>query len=171
MKKNKISILVLFLICSVILTACGSNTQVISNGKKVNTTSMSHKHCVRSATADAGITVELEYDVYYTDDKLNLLQSTEKVVANKETDLDEYQKAYESINENYAGLEYYDTKVERKETSVIRTTVINYDKIDLNKLLEIEGKDDNVIENGEAKSELWFSLAKKFGAKCEEVEE
>ena len=49
---------------------------------------MEHKHCTRAGTGDAGITTELSYELYYTGDKLNILSSTEKVIANKETDLD-----------------------------------------------------------------------------------
>ena len=68
-------------------------------------------------------------------------------------------------------MDYYDTKVTRGDTSVTRNAIINYDKIDIEKLLEIEGEEDNIIENGEAKVDKWLSLAKKFGTKCELVEE
>ena len=63
-----------------------------------------------------------------------------------------------------------DTEVIRGDTSVTRKTTINYDKINIKDLLDIEGEEDNIIENGEAKVEKWISLAKKFGTKCEEVE-
>ena len=48
---------------------------------------------------------------------------------------------------------------------------INYDKVDVRKILSIEGEKDNIFENNKAKVEKWKSLAKKFGTKCEEVEE
>ena len=40
----------------------------------------------------------------------------------------------------------------------------------MEKLLEIEGEEDNIIENGKAKVEKWLTLAKKFGTECEDEE-
>ena len=168
---KKISVILIITISIFFITGCNENNKVISNGTNVNTANMEHKHCTRAGTGDAGITTELSYELYYTGDKLNILSSTEKVIANKETDLDKYQQAYETINSYYKGLKYYDTEVIRGDTSVTRKTTINYDKINIKDLLDIEGEEDNIIENGEAKVEKWISLAKKFGTKCELVEE
>lgn len=168
---KKISVILIITISILFITGCNENNKVISNGTNVSTANMEHKHCTRSGTGDAGITTELSYELYYTGDKLNILSSTEKVIANKETDLDKYQQAYETINSYYKGLKYYDTEVIRGDTSVTRKTTINYDKINIKDLLDIEGEEDNIIENGEAKVEKWISLAKKFGTKCELVEE
>ena len=49
--------------------------------------------------------------------------------------------------------------------------VINYDKVDIARLLEIEGSEDNIIEDGVAKVDKWLTLAKRFGTKCELVED
>ena len=169
---KKISILLFIIAISLLMvTGCSDTKEVVSNGQKVSTANMEHKHCSRLANGGTGITTELTYELYYTNDKLNILESKEKVVATKEEDLDKYEEAFEKINKYYEGLEYYDTEVVRGDTSVTRNATINYDKIDIEKLLEIEGEEDNIIENGEAKVDLWISLAKKFGTKCELVEE
>lgn len=168
---KKISIIVLAFIFILLLTGCDEENKVISNGKKVSTANMEHKHCTRSGSGSNGVTTELSYELYYTGDRLNILESTEKVIANEDSDLDQYQKAYEQINKYYKGLEYYDTEVIRGDTSVTRNTTINYDKINIKELLSIEGAEDNIIEDGEAKVDKWIELAKKFGTKCEVVEE
>lgn len=169
---KKISILLVIIILSLfIVTGCDEKKTVVSNGEKVSTANMEHKHCSRLATGGTGITTELTYEIYYTGDKLNIIESKEKVIANTDEDLDTYEEAFNKINRYYEGLEYYDTEVIRGDTSVTRNATINYDKIDINKLLEIEGSEDNVIENGEAKVDLWLKLAKKVGTKCELVEE
>ena len=62
--------------------------------------------------------------------------------------------------------EIYDTEVVRTATTVARKVTINYDKININNLLAIEGADDNIIEDGVAKVEIWKELAKKFGTTC-----
>ena len=60
--------------------------------------------------------------------------------------------------------------MDRGDTTVISDITINYEKIDVEKLLEIEGEEDNIIENGKAKVEKWLTLAKKFGTECEDEE-
>ena len=138
---------------------------------KSNNPSPKHKKCSRTGNAGSGIDVSLNYDLYYTGDILNILHSEEKVVATNESDLDTYEEAYKKIYKNYEGLKYYDAKVERGDTSVTSDLTINYDKIDIDALLSIEGEDDNIIENGKAKVDKWITLAKKFGTKCEDVDD
>ena len=109
--------------------------------------------------------------MYYTGEILNILKSEEKVISSDQDVLTTYENAYKKIHTNYAGLDYYDTEVVRGDTTVTSTITINYDKIDIDKLLAIEGEEDNIIENGEAKVDKWLTLAKKFGTKCEDVTE
>ena len=168
---KKISIIFITLAFILLITGCDDENEVVSNGKTVNTANMEHKHCTRSASGTDGVTTELSYELYYTGDKLNILESTEKVIATKDSDLDTYQQAYEKIDRYYEGLEYNDTEVIRGDTSVTRKATINYDKINIKQLLDIEGEEDNIIQDGEAKVDLWLELAKKFGTKCEVVEE
>lgn len=167
-------IFILILVCTIFLTACSSKkeqTKVVSNKEVINTSSMKHKKCTRTGNAGTGIDVSLNYDLYYTGDILNILHSEEKVVATNESDLDTYEEAYKKIYKNYEGLKYYDAKVERGDTSVTSDLTINYDKIDIDALLSIEGEEDNIIENGKAKVDKWITLAKKFGTKCEDVDD
>ena len=62
-------------------------------------------------------------------------------------------------------------KVIRDDNSVTSNITINYDKIDIDQLLNIEGSKDNIVEDGKAKVDKWMSLAKKFGTKCKTIEE
>ena len=57
----------------------------------------------------------------------------------------------------------------RDGNSVTYTATISYDKININKLLQIEGEEDNIIKNGQAKLSLWLELASKVGTVCEEA--
>ena len=90
------------------------------------------------------------------------------VKTSNQDDLDIYEDAYNNINKNYDGLKYYDSEVIRTKDSVSRDTIINYDKIDIDELLAIEGKDDNIIEDGKAKLNIWLDFASKFGTTCNE---
>ena len=169
MKKTCI---VLLVIIALLVTGCESKKEVVfSNGEKVNTTKMGHKKCSRQATGGTGVDVNLDYDVYYKDDQLTLVKSVEQVISANSSKLDEYEEAYNKIYEHYKGLEYFDAYVDRGDTSVTSNITINYEKIDIDKLLAIEGEEDNIIENGQAKLSKWLELAKKFGTKCTDVEE
>lgn len=168
--KKRSRLLILTIICLLFVSGCSNENEVVSNGKKVNTSKMQVMHCTRKASASSGIEVELNYELYYRGEDLNILHSTEKVISASDESLNLYEDAYKKIHKNYDGLEYYDAKVERGDTTVISDITINYEKIDINKLLKIEGEEDNIIENGKAKVDKWLTLAKKFGTKCEDEE-
>lgn len=167
---SKISKIILICIVTIIISGCSTDEKILSNGKKVNTNKMQVMHCTRTASAGSGIEVDLKYDLYYNGEDLNILHSTEKVITASDESLDTYENAYKGIHKNYEGLEYYDASVTRTDTTVTSDITINYEKIDIDALLKIEGEEDNIIENGKAKVDKWLTLAKKLGTKCEEEE-
>ena len=146
------------LVMVLLLAGCGSNSFVSSDGVK---------KCTRTGTVTNGST-EMNYEVYYKGEYVVLLHSTEKIISDSSSVLDTYEDAYKSIFKQYEGLEYYDNKITRNSNSVTNEITINYEKIDMGKLLDIEGEEDNVIENGKVKLDTWLSFAKKYGVTCEE---
>ena len=170
MKKYLIFIILLL---AIIVTGCekkDTKEPVISNGEKVDTTTMVHEHCERAGSMDGG-ELSLNYELYYTGEVLNLLKAEEKVISSSDEILTTYENAYRGIHEHYKGLEYYDTEVVRGDTTVTSTIIINYDKVSIPTLIQIEGAEDNIFEDGVAKVAKWKELAKKFGTKCQIVEE
>ena len=172
MKKISIILLVLSLF---IVAGCEKEkdtktNKITSNGTTVDTSKMEHKHCTRQAKMTGG-DVSLNYDLYYTGDVLNILKSEEKVISSSDEILDTYEEAYKKIAAKYDGIEYYDANVIRGDTTVTNSVTINYDNIDVDKIINIEGSEDNIFENKVAKVEKWLALAKRFGTKCEIVEE
>ena len=169
---KKISLIVILLIGVISITGCEKtkSTKVISNGKVVDTSTMKHKHCTRSGSV-TGASTNLMYDLYYTGDILNIIKSYEEITSDDSSILDEYEEAYKGIHAHYQGIEYYDTSVERNNNSVVSTIVINYDKIDYDRLIALEGEENNIFENRQAKVDKWLELGKKVGVKCEEIEE
>lgn len=167
MKKS--SLLILILVCLLAITGCEKKEVVTtSDGEEINVTKMHHQHCTRTGTANDA-EVNLNYDIYFTGDILNVLKSEEQVISSNPDVLTTYEDAYKKIHSNYDGLDYYDASVVRGDTAVTSTITIDYDKIDINDLLAIEGEEDNIIENGQAKVDKWLELAKKFGTKCTDV--
>ena len=78
-----------------------NDNKFISNGEKVDTTSMKHKHCTRDASAGTNTELVLEYDVYYTGEILNLLISHEELITNDQEILQKYENENKKIYVNY----------------------------------------------------------------------
>ena len=149
-----------FLISILFITGCKSETEKEAS-------KLSVINCTRNASAD-NAKVSLEYKVYYKGDYVRILNSIEKITSSSSSVLDEYEEAYKKIFSAYDGLDYYENTITRKDNSVISETTINYGKIDTDQLLEIEGEEDNVIEDGKVKVSTWISFAEKLGATCDD---
>lgn len=125
--------------------------------------------CNTKAEAGEGIDVDLNYSIKYKNGNILELISIQKVSSDSQDSLDLYENAYQGIAKNYDGLNYYENNIVRDSNSVTYTITINYEKIDVKKLLAIEGEEDNIIKSGKAKLSLWLDLAGKMGTTCEEV--
>lgn len=177
MMKKTYRIIFLIVIALFFVTGCEENTNtpvknnspVISHGERVETTTMKHKHCTREASAGTNTEMILKYDIYYTGENINLLISHEELRTEDQSMIKEYEDAYKKIASYYQGLEYYEQVVTKTSNSVTNKTTINYEKIDIKKLLDIEGEEDNIIKDGKAKVDLYLKLLKQFGGKCEDV--
>ena len=184
MNPKKIGKIALLLIAILLLAGCGKENETTTKNtqeKKTSEPSINNKTevpesqtegmrkltCTREADAGSDIDVNLYYEVYYQGEYIQILHSTEQVVTDNQETLDEYENAYKGIYKNYEGLKYYDNTVKRTDNSVTSDTVINYGKIDIDKLLDIEGEEDNVIKNGKVKLDDWLEFTEKFGMKCE----
>lgn len=169
MREIRIKLLfVIFISC--FLVGCSSDADSSSSSViKKETKGMGTITCTRAASAGDGIDVDLSYEVYYEGDYVQVLHSIEKVTSSSSTSLDTYENAYREIYEHYKNLAYYDNTITRTDDSVTSDTVINYGKIDIQKLLDIEGEEDNVVEDGKVKVDTWVSFAKKYGATCSDV--
>ncbi len=171
---KKISLIILFIVLSLFLTACENNDEVKekTNEGKIDsiddvTSTKGTLVCTRSASADNAEPF-FNYTIDYKDDEILKLHSIEGITSEDSSVLDEYEEAYKKINSYYVGLKYYDTNVYRTNNSVTWDTTINYEKIDIGALLDLEGEEDNIIENGKAKLSTWLELSKKVGTTCSE---
>ena len=180
MKLKKISFVLIVLGCSLFLYGCDKEVD------KGNVTGVTHVEqtivdeefnergsgtlkCSAEADAAEGIDVDLNYTVKYKNGNILELVSVQKVTSNNSESLDLYADAFFGIAKNYSGLKYYDTNIVRDSNTVTYTIEIDYDNIDLDKLLDIEGAEDNIVKNGKAKLSLWLDLAGQVGTVCEEA--
>ncbi len=126
-------------------------------------------YCVTEASAADGINVSLSYEVVYNKGNVLSIHSKSLIESENQEDLSEYYEAYDVISKQYEGLNYYSRRLTRNSKSVLYDTFIDYQNIDIDKLLEIEGAEDNIIKDGKAKLNLWLELAGKFGTTCKKA--
>ena len=172
---KKISIGVLLIILCLFLSACG-NEELTDNvdsddGNIDSIDDLTHKKgtlvCTRSATA-TNAEPFFNYIIDYKNDEILKIHSIEGITSADSSVLDEYEDAYKKIASYYVDLKYYDTDVKRENDKVTWETTINYSKVDLDELLALEGKSNNIIEDGKAKLSSWLELGKKVGTTCNE---
>lgn len=156
------SIIALLIIFTTLITGCESQSST-STKYKEGTLICSRQGNISNATTN------LNYIINYKNGNITVLRSIEEVLSDDKSILDTYENAYTEIFKPYKDLEYYENTITRSEGSVISNTLINYEKIDIEALLDIEGEEDNIIEDGKAKLEIWLSFAEKFGTTCEEA--
>ncbi|MBP5678943.1 MAG: DUF1307 domain-containing protein [Bacilli bacterium] len=163
MKKGYIFLLIGIVLLT--LTGCETKEEKETPVKKGRV----HEHCTRVGIIDNNSSADLSYEIYYTGEVLNRIESTEKVTSTSQETLDTYENAYRGIHEHYKGLKYYETNVVRTNDTVTSTIVIDYDYIDIDQLISIEGESNNVFENKVPKVAKWKELADRVGTKCTEV--
>lgn len=127
-----------------------------------------HEHCVRDGSIKGGST-DLSYEVYYTGDRLNRVESKETVISEQSSILDTYEEAYRTIHANYKDVDYYYTEVIREDDRVTSIIQIDYDHVDADTLLDLEGDENNVYENKIPKIAKFKVLGQKVGMICTKV--
>ncbi len=162
MKKISISLFLIFTI--ILISGCGKETIEDKMKQEDNEKVL---HCVRNVTTQDNIDADIKYSIYYDGDYVTKTVSIEKVTSKDKDILNQYKEAYEKVFSSYKGIDYYDNKVEKNGNTVSSITVINYQKVDTNKIIEIEGKEDNIFEeDGKVKKDTLVNFYKKYGITC-----
>ena len=158
MKKFSISLFLIMIL--VLCSSCGKEEIIKEESENV-------LHCTRNVTAQDNMTTDIKYSIYYDGDYVTKTVAIEKVTSNDNNILKKYKEAYEKVFSNYKDIDYYDNKVEQNGNTVSSTTVVDYKKVDVNKIIEIEGKADNIFEeDGKVKKDTLVSFYKKYGITC-----
>lgn len=176
--KSSLIIIILLLL----VTGCGKDNIEIVNMEgttskrsenplyNINVNGSGTLECTRAANAYNGLTASFNYAITYKHGIITFIHSIEKVKGDSSSALDEYEEAYNKIKDRYSDIKYYDITVTRDTNSVIYDSKIDYEKVDMNKILKLEGNENNIY-NSSNKIELkkWYSFVKKIGTTCKGV--
>ena len=175
MIKKISSLLLVFLFIVCFITGCETKKDTNDSDDKKDTiksisdlsSSTGQLHCTRNATVEGG-SGDFNYYVDYNGDDITYITSIDSVTITDDAKRKEYEDAYLKIDDYYVDIDHYYSKVDVSGDTVTHTVKINYEKIDVSKLIEIEGEEDNIYENNKAKLSKYFDLAKKNGVTCSE---
>lgn len=157
MKKK---LLILGIITLVLITGCGQ-------GSKDITVKEEKMVCTRTGNMN-NLEMDFNYEVYYEGNNVNKVQTTEKITSEDTSVLEQSKQQIENLYSNFDNIENYNYNVVIEGNTLTSTTDINYEKIDIDELLEIDSSisqllnDDNKID-----LEKITQVYEQTGATCE----
>ncbi len=149
MKKLKLLLVVLL---GLMVTGCGQTEE------KTMT-------CTRTLK-QGNVSMDLKYTVKYKGDYVTRVSSVEKVTSDDAAVLDTYKTATEELYKTYKDIKYYDTKVTIDGDTLTSTADINYEKIDMDKLVETDSAIGQLLTDGKIKVETMEEMYNQLGATC-----
>ena len=138
---KKFSICLLLVLSVILLSGCGRESILDKVEKEDNEKVLK---CTRKTTEQDNLTTSFKYSIYYAGEYVTKTVAIEKVTSEDDDILKTYKEAYEKVFSNYKDIDYYDNEVKKEGNTVSTTTVVDYRKVDVNKIIEIEGKEDNI---------------------------
>ena len=152
--KNKFLIFLL-LIFIFLVTGCDDSYKIV--------------YCTRSVDDSANnISASMRYELYYDNDYyVRKSVSNEQITSTNSDVIDKYKKAYEDSFSLYKDISYYTNTIKVDNNTLTSLTIIDYDKVDYKKILEIEGDDGNIFtKDGKVKLDTLIERYQKTGSKC-----
>lgn len=122
--------------------------------------------CTRSINQN-NIKTNLKYNISYDGNYVTRVKSIETVETDNEDILDNYKTQIESLYSPYSDIDYYEYNVKVENNKLTSTVDINYEKVDTNKLLEIDSANGQLIKDGKIKVSDIKSVYESLGAICE----
>lgn len=121
--------------------------------------------CTRTLNQD-NLKMELSYTVVYQGDYVKKVKSVEKVTSEDSSVLDTYKSKVEELYALYEKIDYYNTKVTIEGNTMTSTADIDYEKIDVNKLIEIDSAAAQLFTDGKIEVDTMEGMYNQLGATC-----
>lgn len=146
----------------VFATGCGQQT-----GYNESNTKDDKMICTRTANA-TGLKMDFRYEVYYQGNDVNKVQTAEKITSDSTETLQAYQQQIKSLYSNFDNIEHYNYDVKIEGNTLISTTDINYQKMNIDELVNVDSSIEQLL-NDDRKIDLdkITQVYEQLGATCE----
>lgn len=115
----------------------------------------------------SGDEFDLSYFADYEGNYVTNIRSDERITSNDSNALETYKKSIEQTYAPFDNIEYYDYSVSIDGNTLISTTDIDYSKIDINKVIEIDSSSRALIKNGKININDLKKVYESMGTTCE----
>lgn len=163
MKKYLLSFLVAGSL--LVVTGCGKEVEDKKEDTKVESKVMT---CTLKKTVQKGVELDATYKVTYKGEDVTLLESVEKVDCDSKNVLKTYKETVENTYKPYKDVEHYEYNVETKDKTLTSTVKADYEKIDTDKLIEIDDSNKALIKDGKVKLDILKATYELLGAECKD---
>ena len=113
-----------------------------------------------------GITLRSTYTAEYKNNIVKKLKTVEKVIAEDEDNLEVYEEKIKELYQGYQGIDYYTNKTKIKDNTLTSMTIIDYSKVDTDKLIKVDSGNSGIIKNGKVNIKDLEKLYKQNGCNC-----
>ena len=124
--------------------------------------------CTMDQSIDSSTKLKSTYNVSYKGGYATMVETTETITSDNSEVLDSYKSSLDSMYGAYKNIEYYDNDIKVEDNQLVSTTKINYEKIDTDKLVEIDSNNKSIMENGKVKVSILKDAYEQLGASCKE---
>ena len=122
--------------------------------------------CTRTADMN-GLEMDFRYEVYYQGEDVNKVKTTEKVTSDSESTLKTLESQTKALYSNFDNIDNYKYNVVVEGNTLTSTTDINYAKIDMDQLLEVDSSIQQLLnDNNKVDLEKVTSVYEQAGATC-----
>ena len=136
------------------VTGCGNETKTLT--------------CTIDTNVQDGVDMKSTYKVTYKGDNVSFVESEEKIISEDKKVLETFETAVKNQYSPYDGVEHYDYSVNIDGNTLTSIAKIDYEKIDTDKMIEIDSKNKTLIKNGKIKVSDLKAGYEALGATCKE---
>ena len=99
------------------------------------------------------------------DEKGQIIDKVETFIKDK-SNIETYKNVLENSYKEYNKIKYYSNVISVEDNNLISSTIINYDKIDTNKLIKLDKNNQSIIKNKKVAVDDIKNIYVKNGCKC-----
>ncbi len=122
--------------------------------------------CTNQLAIDEDTNLKSTYEITYKGEFVTKLKTIEKVEASDNEKLQTYRDSLEEVYSKYKDIKYYTNVLTIEKNTLISTTVIDYQKVDTNKLIKADSSNSSLIEGGKVKLSTLKEVYEESGAIC-----